>query len=191
MHRSVVTPRGTYFEPASSIGALRNIELVCVALVLGYVVPHTSERWLPQLGTELGRDQLIAFLESMSTGMMAFTGIVFSLMLVLPQFGTLAYTPRIVSLWVEDRTIANAMGVFTGTFLYSLMALRGVGLLQGSRSCALTMYVAFLWLLASLWMLGRLLRVFTRLTHSNVLWTLSQRARSAIERVYPEALSDD
>jgi uncharacterized membrane protein len=160
-----------------------------VALALGYVVPHISERWLPGLGTPLGRDQLIAFLSSVATGMMAFTGIVFSLLLVLPQFGTVAYTPRIVSLWIEDRTIANAAGVFTGTFLYSLMALRAVGLFQGSKSCALTMYIAFAWLLASLWMLTRLLRVFTGLTHSSVLCMLGRQGVDAIDRTYPNPLS--
>jgi uncharacterized membrane protein len=173
----------------SSIGPLRNIELVAVALALGYAVPHISERWLPELGTPLGRDQLIAFLSSVATGMMAFTGIVFSLLLVLHQFGTVAYSPRIVSLWVENRTIANATGVFTGTFLYSLMALRGVGLFQGSRSCALTMYVAFAWLLASLWMLTRLLRLFTELTHAKVLCMLGEQGRDAIQRTYPNPLS--
>jgi uncharacterized membrane protein len=142
------------------------------------------EGWLPSLGSDFGRDQAIAFLSSVATGMMAFTGIVFSLLLVLPQLGTSAYTPRIVSFWVRNRTIANATGVFTGTFLYSLMALRAVGIIQGSRSCALTLYITFGWLLASLWMLARLVILFTELTHANVLWTLGELGRAAIDRAY-------
>jgi uncharacterized membrane protein len=162
---------------------------MALALVLGYVTPHVRDRWLPALGTDLGRDQVIAFLSSVATGMMAFTGLVFSLLLVLPQLGTSAYTPRIVSFWVKDRTIANATGVFTGTFLYSLMALRAVGIIQGSRSCALTLYIAFGWLLASLWMLARLVLLFTELTHANVLSMLGEQGTAAIARTYRKALA--
>jgi uncharacterized membrane protein len=89
-----------------------------------------------------------------------------------------------VSFWVKNRTIANATGVFTGTFLYSLMALRAVGIIQGNRSCALTLYIAFGWLLASLWMLARLVVLFTELTQANVLWSLGDQGRAAIERTY-------
>jgi uncharacterized membrane protein len=163
--------------------------VVLFALVIGYAVPHIRDRWLPSMGTEMGRDQLIAFLTSVATGMMTFTGIVLTLLLVLLEVGTSAYTPRIVSSWVKDPRIANATGVFIGTFLYSLMALRAVGLVQGSRSCALTIYVGFLWLLASLWMLIRLGTVFAEHDHPHVLRMLWQQGSDAIDRVYGAALS--
>jgi uncharacterized membrane protein len=161
----------------------RTVALTLFALVLGYFVPHIRERWLPWMGTDLGRDQLIAFLASVATGMMAFTGVVLSLLFVLLQLGT-GYTPRIVSSWMKDPRIANATGVFTGTFVYSLMALRAVGLVQGSRSCALTSYVAFAWLLASLWILTRLWIVFAEHDHAHVLRMLRQQGSDAIDRVY-------
>jgi uncharacterized membrane protein len=171
------------------MGTLHNLELVLLALALGYSVPHVRDRWLPDLGTDLGRDQLIAFLSSVATGMMAFTGVVLSILLVLPQFGTSAYTPRIVGSWVKNRRITNATGIFSGTFVYALMALRGVGVVEGSRSCALTMYVAFVWLMASLWMLARLASIFTELNHANVLRMLRQQGADAIERAYATPLS--
>jgi uncharacterized membrane protein len=166
-------------------GPFRLLRLPALALALGYLAPHVRDRWLPDLGTDLGRDQVIAFLSSVSTGMMAFTGIVFSLLIVLFQLGSSAYTPRIVSQWLKNRTLANATGVFTGTFLYSLMALRAVGIVQGSRSCALTLYIAFGWLLASLWMLSRLVRLFTTFIHANVLRMLGEQGRAAIARAHP------
>jgi uncharacterized membrane protein len=169
-------------EPAANTA--RRLQLIGLALALGYLAPKVRDRWLPDMGSDLGRDQVIAFLSSVATGMMAFTGIVFSLLLILPQFGSTAYTPRIVSLWMRNRTIARATGVFTGTFLYSLMALRAVGVVEGSRSCALTLYIAFGWLLASLWMLGRLVMLFTDLTPANVLWMLGELGRRAIARTY-------
>jgi uncharacterized membrane protein len=161
--------------------------LILFALGLGYFVPHIRDRLLPRMGTDMGRDQLIAFLTSVATGMMTFTGVVLSLLFVLLQLGTSGYTPRIVSSWVRDPRIANATGVFTGTFVYSLMALRAVGLVQGSRSCALTIYVAFVWLLASLWMVTRLWTVFADHDHAHVLRMLGQQGSDAIDRMYAPA----
>jgi uncharacterized membrane protein len=163
--------------------AYRSGVLILLALVVGYFVPHIRDRWLPWMGTDMGRDQLIAFLTSIATGMMTFTGLVLSLVFVLLQLGS-GYTPRIVSSWVKDPRIAYATGVFTGTFVYSLMALRSVGLVQSSRSCALTTYVAFAWLLASLWMLTRLGVVFAEHDHAHVLRALGQHGSDAIDRVY-------
>jgi uncharacterized membrane protein len=158
--------------------------MIFSALVLGYAVPHIRDRWLPSMGTDMGRDQLIAFLTSVATGMMTFTGVVLSLLFLLLELGTSGYTPRIVSSWVKDPRITNATAVFTGTFVYSLMALRGIGVVQGSRSCALTLYAAFAWLLASLWMLTRLSIVFAEHDHAQILRMLGEQGAGAIDRVY-------
>jgi uncharacterized membrane protein len=168
-------------------GTFRSIVLIVFALVLGYAVPHVRDRWLPSMGTDMGRDQLIAFLTSVATGMMTFTGVVLTLLVVLLELATSGYTTRIVSSWVKDPRIANATGIFTGTFVYSLMALRAVGLVQGTRSCSLTIYVAFAWLLASLWMLTRLGVVFAEHDHTHVLRMLGQQGTNAITRVYASA----
>lgn len=175
---------GRYFGRRSP-----SVVLIFSALALGYFVPHIRDRWLPWMGTYAGRDQLIAFLTSLATGMMTFTGVVLSLLIVLLELGTSGYTPRVVSSWVRDPRISNATGVFTGTFVYSLMALRAVGPVQSSRSCALTIYVAFAWLLASLWMLMRLGTVFTEHDHAHVLQTLGRQGSLAIDRVYTAARS--
>jgi uncharacterized membrane protein len=170
-------------------GTFRTLGLILLALALGYFVPHIRDQWLPWLGTDMGRDQLIAFLSSVATGMMTFTGVVLFLMFVLPQVAMSGYTPRLVSSWLRNPRITNGIGVFSGTFVYSLMALRGIGLIEGSRSCALTIYVAFAWLLASLWMLARLAQVFAEHDHAHVLRALGQQGFGAIDRVYATALS--
>jgi uncharacterized membrane protein len=168
-------------------GTSRSIVLIVFALALGYFVPHIRDRWLPDLGTDMGRDQLISFLEALATGMMTFTGLVLSLLFVLLDLGASGYTPRIASSWVKDPRIMNATGVFTGTFVFALMALRGIELTQGSRSCALTTYVAFAWLLASLWMLTRLRVVFMEHDHTHIMRTLGQHGSDAIDAVYGAA----
>jgi uncharacterized membrane protein len=168
-------------------GTIRITLFVVAAAVSGYMVPHINDRFLPWMGTDLSRDQVLTFLASVATGMMAFMGIVFSLLLLLPQLGTAAYSPRVVNLWVRNRTIPNAAGVFAGTFLYSLMAIRGIEILQSSRSSALTLYVAFGWLIASIAMIVRLVRIFVGLTHTEVLYLLGSQASAAIEHMYPRS----
>jgi uncharacterized membrane protein len=171
------------------VRTLRSVVPIVAALLLGYFVPHIRDRFLPSMGTDMGRDQLIAFLTSLATGMMTFTGVVFTFLFLLLELGTSGYTPRIVSSWVKDPRIANATGVFTGTFVFALMALRAIGVDQSSRSCALTIYIAFAWLLASLWMLTRLGIVFAKHDHTHVLQMLGAQGADAIDRVYSTAPS--
>jgi uncharacterized membrane protein len=121
--------------------------------------------------------------------MMAFTGIIFSLLFVLLQFGSTAYTPRIVAILGRNRVLFTAGGVFTGTFIYTLMALRGVGDIHGERTGMLTILVAFAWLLASVFMLVRLFESLDELTHTHVLYMLGEAGQREVERLYPPWVS--
>ncbi|MGA7120519.1 MAG: DUF2254 domain-containing protein [Polyangiaceae bacterium] len=164
-------------------GFIEMCAFIAGSLLLGYFVPHFNSKWVPWLAAPLGKDQIIAFLSALSSGMIAFTGIVFSLLLVLLQFGTTAYTPRIVGVWVRNRSLSNSGGVFVATFLYSLMALRGVDDMHGSASSALALWVAFAWLLGSVFMLLRLIQMFGSLSHTNVLYLLGDMGQSAVDRI--------
>ena len=61
---------------------------------------------------------------AVASGMIAaLTGIVFSLAFVMVQFSATAYSPRLV-LWVgSDPVVSHALGIFSATFLYSLVML--------------------------------------------------------------------
>ncbi|HZU85736.1 MAG TPA: DUF2254 domain-containing protein [Polyangiaceae bacterium] len=154
---------------------------IAAALLLGYFVPGIAERRFPHLASPIGVDQAIAFLSAVASGMMTFTGVVFSLVLVALQFVTAAYTPRIVSTWLSNHIVGDSCGVFTGTFLYSLMALRGVGSLHGGESSSLVLWVAFVWLLGSVYMLVRLIAAFADLTHTRILYMVAAQGRAAID----------
>src|SRR2546421_2671669 len=68
----------------------------------------------------------LAICSSIASGMLALTGIVFSLAFVMIQFSATAYSPRLV-LWVaRDPVMSHALGVFISTFLYALMMLAWV-----------------------------------------------------------------
>jgi uncharacterized membrane protein len=165
-------------------GVGRLSKYAVVAFILGYVIPRlpVTPEWLR---SRSGPDPIIAFLSSVSSGMMAFTGIVFSLLFVLLQFGATAYSPRLVDIFGRNRTLYDAGGVFAGTFLYTLMALRGVGRGQDASTSMLTTYVAFGWLLASIYMLAKLVQSITGVTHTGVLHMLDEKGHREIERMYP------
>ncbi len=101
------------------------------------------------------------------------------------QFGSSAYSPHLVTILARNRVLVHAQGVFTGTFLYTLMALRGVGASRGEGTTAITNWVAFAWLLASVYLLVRLVGVFATLNISDVLDMLGDAGRHGIEGVYP------
>lgn len=158
---------------------------IVVSLALGWIMPRLDSDALADM--KVGHDQVIAFLSAVSTGMMAFTGIVFSLLFVLMQFGSSAYSPHLVALLSRNPTLAHAQGVFTGTFLYSLMALRAVGVAAGGHTVALTIWTAFAWLLASIFLLMRLVRVFATLEITDVLEKLGESGQREIEHIYEGA----
>ena len=86
--------------------------------------------YLPRLESRLGfaidagvdPNSLLAMFSAIASGMIALTGIVFSLAFVMVQFSATAYSPRLV-LWIaRDPLVWHAVGIFSATFLYSLGA---------------------------------------------------------------------
>ena len=93
---------------------------------------------------------------------------------------------------LQPRTLGRAAGVFVGTFLYALMALRGVGSLPGGATSDLTIWVAFAWLLASVWMLIELAGLLSNLMQTNVLFLLGDAGhREIVERLVALARDAD
>lgn len=154
------------------------------ALGLGFVVPRINQWLFPWLVSPLDKAALSTILSSIASGMITLTGIVFSLVFVIVQFGSSTYSPRITRIFAHTRVLRHALGIFTGTFLYSLMALRTIGIERTDTVSFFTVWFAFLWLLASVAVLAQLVRVFTTLTIGNVLFTLSRAGQDSIAELY-------
>ncbi len=96
------------------------------ALSFGFTVPRLAHSHFPGFVSSISVSAAIGIYSAVASGMMALTGIVFSLTFVMVQFSATAYSPRLV-LWIaRDRVISHAIGVFTATFLYALAALAWV-----------------------------------------------------------------
>src|SRR5262245_49056041 len=99
---------------------------VSVTLIVGLSFPRLEHHFLPDLVSTMSAPAAMAVCSSISSGMIALTGIVFSLAFVMVQFSATAYSPRLV-LWVaRDSVVSHALGVFSATFLYALMMLAWV-----------------------------------------------------------------
>lgn len=66
-------------------------------------------------------------LAAVGGGMVTFTGFVFSVVLLMLQFGSATYSPRTVSYFLQLRTTQWVLAVFLGTIVFSFQALITVG----------------------------------------------------------------
>jgi uncharacterized membrane protein len=145
----------------------------------------------PSFSTGISPNVEVPVLSSIASGMMALTGIVFSLTFVFVQFGSTAYSPRLVVFLTSDRVVLHALGVFTGTFLFALF---GLLLLQPDRPPLLDWFVALvsiIWLLASALLFVLLVGRINHLTISHVLHMIGERGRKVIEELYAPIESSD
>jgi uncharacterized membrane protein len=117
--------------------------------------------------------------------MLALTGIVFSLTFLMVQFGATAYSVRLVHWIARDRVLSHAMGVFTATFLYALIALAWVDRNGTGRVPVVGIEVVALLLIASISMFISLIQRVSMLQVNQMLMFTGDQGRAVIEHLYP------
>jgi len=155
------------------------------ALVLGFTVPRLAYDFLPRYTSTISVNSAIGIFSSVASGMIALTGIVFSLTFVMVQFSATAYSPRLV-LWIaRDAVISHAIGAFTATFLYSLAALAWVDRNNTGRVPLAGILMVSLLLIASVIMFVSLIQRVSMLQISRMLIFTGDRGRAVVEGLYP------
>ena len=157
---------------------------IAFALVLGFIVPSIEKLLPPTWVSPMEKSTIQSILGAIAAGMITLTGLVFSLFFVLVQFGSATYSPRIVTIFANSYTLRHSLGIFTGTFLFALMALRNIGISKSPNVSDLPVWISFIWLLASIVVLARLIRVFASMTITNMLPALGRIGQSSISRNY-------
>ena len=158
------------------------------AFVLGRVLPVLDEL--------IYKDQVLfsvntatSLLSSITSGMIAFTGFVFSMTFLLVQFGSSAYSPRLIEYFFQDPVIRHALGMFPATFVYSLIALSMVDYGGDGNVLDLTVLAALLAVLGSVIIFLALIQHVSVLQVSNVLHMIGGRGRQVIDELYPTPIS--
>jgi len=148
-----------------------------------FIVPHLEKQYF-EYDLDLSISSAQAYLSAVASGMMALTGIVFSIAFVMVQFNAIVYSPRLVIWFARDRLLFHSMGVFVATFMYSLGTLAWID--RGGRgvvpfvSCMLVVSM----LIASVLMLSLLVQRLSNLQITRVLHLLGDEGREVIGDTY-------
>jgi uncharacterized membrane protein len=112
-----------WFLPAVITVAGAALAVLMVGLDQRGVVPEaTAAIWLRTGSSDGARGVLSAI----AAGLITVTGVVFSVTIVALQLASTQYTPRVLRNFTADRASQVVLGVFIGTFTYSLLVLRVV-----------------------------------------------------------------
>jgi uncharacterized membrane protein len=155
------------------------------ALIVGFTVPRLAYTALPGFVSTVSVNAAIGIYSAVASGMIALTGIVFSLTFVMVQFSATAYSPRLV-LWIaRDLVMSHSMGVFTATFLYALAALAWVDRAGSGRvPLSGTVFVIALLIVSVIMFIFLIHRVGMLQVNRMLVFTADQ-GREIIENLYP------
>jgi uncharacterized membrane protein len=155
------------------------------AIVFGFTIPRIAYSILPHLVSTISVSAAIGILSAIASGMLALTGVVFSLYFLMVQFSATAYSPRLV-LWIaRDPVISHAVGVFTATFFYALVSLAWVDRYGSGRVPLLGILVVTLLLIVSIVMFITLIQRVGKLQVTQMLNFTGDQGREVIESLYP------
>jgi uncharacterized membrane protein len=160
-----------------------------VAMAAALAFPRFESRIFPGLVSQVSTSAATAIYSAIASGMIALTGIVFSLTFVMVQFSATAYSPRLVMWIARDPVMSHALGVFTATFLYAIAALAGVDRNGSGKVPFVSAWVVIGLLLASVGMFVALIHRVGLLQVNRMLVFTGDQGRRVITTLYPRSKS--
>jgi uncharacterized membrane protein len=157
------------------------------AIAGGLLLPRLEHRYFPELAAGTSLPAAMAIYSSIASGMIALTGIVFSLVFVMVQFSATAYSPRLVLSVARSPLVFHGLGVFTATFLYAIAALAWIDRNGNQTVPLLSAVVVVLLLIASVMILVGMIDRIALLSINRMLAFTGNRGREVIDAIYPEA----
>jgi uncharacterized membrane protein len=155
------------------------------AVPAGMILPRLEHRFLTTAVTSsVSTAVALTILSSITSGMIALTGIVFSLAFVMVQFSAVAYSPRLVSWISRDPVIWHSIGIFTATFLYAIGDMAWIDRAGSGRVPFFSTWVVILLTLASVGMFIALIQRLALLQISRMLAFTGNLGRRVIEQMY-------
>ena len=158
------------------------------AIVLAELVP-TIEGTHDIFSLRIDADTARTILSSVAGGMIAFTGLVVSIAVVVVQFGASSYTPRLVARLRRDPVLKHALGIFIAPAIYALRTLRFIGPGHSTVVPGVTVTLALLLLIVAVIvffvLVSRLLDLFRP---RRVIAQVVEEGIAAIYALYPFAL---
>lgn len=129
---------------------------------------------------------------AVATSMLTFTGLVFSITILVLQLASNQFSPRALRTFLKDSGSKLAMGVFVGTFVYALLGLRLVRGATEDRESFVPALSAWLTVPLALISVGAFIAYLQHVAQSIraivVIRRIAEDTRTALERLYPEGL---
>lgn len=170
------------------------LPLLCAAIATGLGLGLTAlddrldtSFTLPFLFTG-GPEGARAVLSAIITSMISFTGLVFSITIVVLQLTSSQFSPRVLRTFLRDWVNQIALGVFVATFVYALVVLRVVrGTSQvDSFVPHLSVTVAFGFVLASVVVfLVYINHIAQSIRVATIITRIAKDTRALLERQFP------
>jgi uncharacterized membrane protein len=154
------------------------------SIICGLTLPRLEYAYLALNAAGISVASAQAFFSSVASGMIALTGIVFSIGLVMVQFSAIAYSPRLGLLFARDPMLFHSLGAFIATFFYSLATLLWVDrdgsgivpLLSGGLVAGL--------LVLSMILFSQLVKRLSDLQITSVLHVIGNKGREVIREMF-------
>ena len=156
-----------------------------IAILLAWAVPRIEAGVFPEWTSPMTVSAAMAIYSAVATGMIALTGIVFSLVFVMVQFSATAYSPRLVLWMARDPLLFHAMGVFSATSLYAIGALAWVDRRHDQKVPFISVWLTVALLMASVVVFMALVQRLSRLQVDRALGFTADFGRRVIELIYP------
>jgi uncharacterized membrane protein len=164
---------------------------VLAALALSAGLVRWDEADPIVLAKSINASSATSALSALGSGMLAFTGFVTSIILMVVQFGTSEFSPRFVAWINRDRTLRFALSTFSATFLFALVSTAQVGRGTAAFVPTRTLIAALLLTLLSIAMFLLLIdRTSTGLRVASVVQAVDREAREVFDAVYPADAPD-
>ena len=166
---------------------------VLVALALGFGLVAVDRALQDDLGRftfGAGPDGAREVLSAITTSMITFTGLVFSITIVVLQLTSSQFSPRVLRTFLRDRQTQLSLGVFIATFVYAVLVLRTVnGLDDDVFVPALATTVGLVLLLVSVGVfVAYIHHVATAIQVSSILQSIWDETRHVLDRRLPSGL---
>ena len=147
---------------------------------------------ITRVGESGSRDLLGAIAGSMLT----VASTTFSITIAVLALSSSTYGPRLVRNFMADRGNQLVLGVFVATFLYSLLVLRSVRVLdEGGEDTFVPHLAVNVAVLLAVLSIGVLVYFIHHISDSVQVWTLARQVRTdllaTVDRLYPEKIGRD
>ncbi|MDQ3265401.1 MAG: DUF2254 domain-containing protein [Myxococcota bacterium] len=172
-------------------GVILAVVLARILLAVDHHLSTDREAWFLYRGQA---DSARELLSTIASSLLTFTGLVFSITILVLQLASSQYSSRVLRTFLEDRFTKFAMATFVGSFVFAMVILpevRSEASGQAPFVPALSTFIAFLLVLLSV---GVFIRYIHQMAHSiravQVVGRLAKETCRSLERMYPEMAKD-